>query len=254
MKLGVFIPIGNNGWLLSEHAARSTSRASRSTARGRGEGGGVRPGLRAVDDQAARLRRPVRVLGPQPGVVHPHGGPRRGDDQRIELFATCARRWRCRRPLAARMAVDDRFSIAGGRFGVNLISGWQRAGVRADGPVARGRRVLRRALRVPCSEYVTGAARAVVAAASSDFKGDFSSRWTTAACAAAAVSARHAGDLRRPERRGHGASPPPHADYNFCAGFGCEPRPRRWRPAAPAIGGRRGRDRPALSATLTCSS
>ena len=58
MQIGVFIPIGNNGWLISTTSPQykpSFDLNSEIVMRG----GEVRLRFRAVDDQAARLRRPA---------------------------------------------------------------------------------------------------------------------------------------------------------------------------------------------------
>jgi ABC-type glutathione transport system ATPase component len=90
MEIGVFIPIGNNGWLISKTSPQYMPSfelnkqivlsAPSATAR-----------FRAVDDQAARLRRRERVLGPQPRILHPDGGPRR----RHRRASSSMRRSRC---------------------------------------------------------------------------------------------------------------------------------------------------------------
>ncbi len=64
MDIGVFIPIGNNGWLISADVA-AVHAELRSQPADRAEGRGLRLRLRPLDDQAARLRRQERVLGPQ---------------------------------------------------------------------------------------------------------------------------------------------------------------------------------------------
>lgn len=62
MDLGVFIPIGNNGWPISTASPqyRPSFDLNREVVQ-KAERYGVR--IRAVDDQAARLRRQERVLG-----------------------------------------------------------------------------------------------------------------------------------------------------------------------------------------------
>ena len=58
MELGVFLPIGNNGWIISTTSPQymPTFELNR-TVTDKAER--VRVRLRDVDDQAARLRRPV---------------------------------------------------------------------------------------------------------------------------------------------------------------------------------------------------
>ena len=87
---------------------------------------------------------------------------------RIQLFATCAV-LTMPPPIAARMAVTID-SISHGRFGVNIISGWQRARIHPDGHLA-GHRALRRRYDY-CAEYVT-IMHELWDTGRSDFKGDF---------------------------------------------------------------------------------
>ena len=79
--------------------------------------------VRAVDDQAARVRRHDGVLGPQARVVHADGGPRAGTE-RIKLYASTAT-LTLPPAIVARMAMTID-SMAPGRFGVNIVSGWQK--------------------------------------------------------------------------------------------------------------------------------
>ena len=87
---------------------------------------------------------------------------------RIKLFATGADADHAAGDRRAHGATID--SISTGRFGLNLITGWQKAGVRPDGPVA-GRRVLRHRYNY-AAEYVTSC-RSCGRPASRDFKGEF---------------------------------------------------------------------------------
>ena len=62
MQLGVFIPIGNNGWLISTTSPQyKPSFDLNKTIVQKAEA--VRLRLRAVDDQAARFRRTVAASG-----------------------------------------------------------------------------------------------------------------------------------------------------------------------------------------------
>ena len=143
MDIGVFIPIGNNGWLISttspqympsfELNKQIVQKAEHygldfalSMIKLRGFGGKsefwdhnlesftLMAGLAAVTERI-KLYASVAVLTLPPAIV-------------------------------ARMAstID---SISNGRFGINIVSGWAKDGVRADGPVA-GRGALRQALRL----------------------------------------------------------------------------------------------------------
>jgi len=59
-ELGVFIPIGNNGWLISNHLRRNTGQLSTSM-RDRREAERFGFDFCVVDDQIARFLRPVAV-------------------------------------------------------------------------------------------------------------------------------------------------------------------------------------------------
>ena len=87
---------------------------------------------------------------------------------RIQLFATCAV-LTLPPPIAARMAVTID-SISHGRFGVNIISGWQRREYTQMG-IWPGAEHYRRRYDY-CAEYVT-VMRELWATGRSDFKGDF---------------------------------------------------------------------------------
>ena len=62
MRLGVFIPIGNNGWLISTTSPQYKPSFDLNNAIVQ-KAEGVRFRFRVVDDQAARVRRALRVLG-----------------------------------------------------------------------------------------------------------------------------------------------------------------------------------------------
>jgi pyrimidine oxygenase len=87
---------------------------------------------------------------------------------RIQLFATCAV-LSMPPPIAARMAVTID-SISHGRFGVNIISGWQRREYTQMG-IWPGAEHYRRRYDY-CAEYVT-IMRELWETGRSDFKGDF---------------------------------------------------------------------------------
>jgi hypothetical protein len=79
MDIGIFIPIGNNGWLISTTAPQymPTFALNREIVQ-KAERCGL--DFRAVHDQAARLWREKRILRSQPRIVHPDGGFGGGDD------------------------------------------------------------------------------------------------------------------------------------------------------------------------------
>jgi len=104
----------------------------------------LRHGLRALDDQAARLRRQERVLGPQPGVLHADGRTRRRhrEDPPLRLGRGADHSAGNRRA----HGLDDRFHLRRplrGQHRLRLGEG----GVRADGPVA-GPGAFRQTLRL----------------------------------------------------------------------------------------------------------
>jgi pyrimidine oxygenase len=166
MQVGVFIPIGNNGWLISTTSPQY---------------------LPTFD-----LNREVVMKAERYGFdfalsmikLHGFGGPSRFWDynlesftlmaglaavtSRIQLFATCAV-LTVPPPFAARMAVTID-SIANGRFGINIISGWQRREYTQMG-IWPGAEHYRRRYDY-CAEYVS-IMRELWATGRSDFKGDF---------------------------------------------------------------------------------
>jgi pyrimidine oxygenase len=122
MKLGVFIPIGNNGWLISTTSPQYKPSFDLNNAIvQKAEGFGFDFALSMIK-------------------LHGFGGPSQFWDynlesftlmaglaattSKIQLFATCAV-LTMPPPIAARMAVTID-SISHGRFGVNMITGWQR--------------------------------------------------------------------------------------------------------------------------------
>ena len=244
MDIGVFIPIGNNGWLISttspqymptfELNKQVVQRAER-----------LRLRLRPLDDQAARLRRQERVLGPQPGVLHPDGGP--GRRHQAHQALRLGRRADHAAGDRGAHGLDHRLDLARPlRRQHRLRLGQGR--VRPDGPVA-GRRALRQALRLQ-HRVRHHHARAV---------GDRAvrtSRASTSTMDDCKLSPRPQADiedrLRRPEPARHASSAPSYGDYNFVAGQGHQHadrarghQPARW-PRPPA--------RPAAMSATTCCS
>ena len=166
MELGVFIPIGNNGWLISTTSPQ------------------YRPTFdlnREIVEKAERFGFDFALSMIK---LHGFGGPSQFWDynlesftlmaglaavtNRIQLFATCAV-LTLPPPIAARMAVTID-SISHGRFGINIISGWQRREYTQMG-IWPGSEHYRRRYEY-CAEYVT-IMRELWQAGHSDFKGDF---------------------------------------------------------------------------------
>src|ERR1700709_783956 len=134
MQLGVFIPIGNNGWLISTTSPQ------------------YKPSFdlnRTIVEKAEKFGFEFALSMIK---LHGFGGPSKFWDYnlesftlmaglaavttRIQLFATCAV-LTMPPPIAARMATTID-SISHGRFGVNIISGWQRRGNAPNGRLAGG--------------------------------------------------------------------------------------------------------------------
>ncbi len=166
MQLGVFIPIGNNGWLISTTSPQyKPSFDLNRTIVEKAEGFGFDFALSMIK-------------------LHGFGGPSQFWDynlesftlmaglasvtSRIQLFATCAV-LTMPPPIAARMAVTID-SISHGRFGINIISGWQRREYTQMG-IWPGAEHYRRRYDY-CGEYVT-IMRELWERGQSDFKGDF---------------------------------------------------------------------------------
>ncbi len=143
MKIGVFIPIGNNGWLISSNAPqyKPTFELNKTI---------VQKAEHYNFDFALSM---IKLRG--------FGGKTEFWDHnlesftlmaglaavtsRIKIYATAAT-LTMPPAIVARMAstID---SISNGRFGLNVVTGLAEAGIRADGHVA-GRRLLRPSLRL----------------------------------------------------------------------------------------------------------
>src|SRR6266446_4928779 len=66
--------------LVDLHCLAAVQAELRPQPRGRRKGRALRLRLRLVDDQTARVRRPVAVLGLQSGILHPYGRTGAGDE------------------------------------------------------------------------------------------------------------------------------------------------------------------------------
>jgi pyrimidine oxygenase len=210
MQLGVFIPIGNNGWLISTTSPQ------------------YKPSFdlnRTIVEKAERFGfdfalSMIKLRG--------FGGPSQFWDynlesftlmaglaavtKRIQLFATCAV-LTIPPAVAARMAVTID-SISHGRFGLNLITGWQRAEYTQMGLWPGASHYERR--YDYCAEYVT-VLKDLWSTGVSNHKGEFfqmedcrllpmPEKPIPLICAAqSAAGTQYAVD---------------HCDYNFCAAYG----------------------------------
>ena len=223
MEVGVFIPIGNNGWLISTTSPQymPTCDLNREVSRRPSATTSFRP----VDDQIARLWRPVAILGPQPGILHPDGRPR-GGDRRIQLFATVAV-LTVPPPFTARMAVTID-SISPGRFGINIISGSQQAEYTQMG-LWPGAEHYRRRYEY-CAEYVA-IMREFWETGRSDLHGEF---FQMDDCRVSPLPIARIQIIGAAQSDADTRFAAEFCDYNFCASDGSEPadpaRPR----ASPA--------------------
>ena len=210
MLLGVFIPIGNNGWLISTNSPQyKPSFALNKTVVQKAEGFGFDFALSMIK-------------------LHGFGGPSQFWDynlesftlmsglaavtDRIKLFATCAV-LTMPPAITARMAVTID-SIAPGRFGINMVSGWQRREYAQMGLWPGSDHYNRR--YEYCAEYVT-IMRQLWETGHSDHKGDFF-QMDDCRCLplpSAPISIICAGQSDAGTR--YAAE---YADYNFCSSFG----------------------------------
>ena len=166
MQLGVFIPIGNNGWLISTTSPQYMPSFDLN---------------RTIVEKAERFGFDFALSMIK---LHGFGGPSKFWDYnlesftlmaglasvttKIQLFATLAV-LTLPPPFAARMAVTID-SISKGRFGINIISGWQRVEYTQLG-IWPGAAHYRRRYDY-CAEYVT-VMKELWETGRSDFKGDF---------------------------------------------------------------------------------
>src|SRR3984957_10150957 len=210
MQLGVFIPIGNNGWLISTTSPQ------------------YKPSFDLNKTVVQKAERFGFDFALSMIKLHGFGGPSGFWDynlesftlmaglasvtSRIQLFATCAV-LTIPPPVAARMAVTID-STSHGRFGVNIISGWQRREYTQMG-IWPGSEHYRRRYDY-CGEYVS-IMKERLASGQSDFKGDFFQMddcrclpSPTAKVPIICAAQSDAGTKFAVE----------HADYNFCSSGG----------------------------------
>jgi len=221
MQIGVFIPINNNGWLTSTTSPQyKPSFALNRTVVQRAEHYGLDFALSMIK-------------------LHGYGGPSQFWDYgldsftlmaglasvttKIKLFASIAV-LTMPPPIAARMAVTID-SIAPGRFGVNIVSGWQKAEYSQMG-IWPGEKHFANRYGF-CAEYVQ-IMRELWETGESDHKGEFfqmdeckllpqpSARIPIICAAQSDKGTRFAAE---------------YGDYNFCVGFGVN-QPQR---VAPSI-------------------
>ena len=210
MQLGVFIPIGNNGWLISTTSPQYMPSFDLN---------------RTIVEKAERFGFDFALSMIK---LHGFGGPSQFWDHnlesftlmaglaavtsRIQLFATCAV-LTIPPPIAARMAVTID-SIAPGRFGVNIISGWQRAEYAQMGLWPGASHYKRR--YEFCAEYVT-IMKELWATGRSDHKGDF---FTMDDCRCSPLPSRDIPIICAAQSDAGTRYAAQYADYNFCNSFG----------------------------------
>jgi pyrimidine oxygenase len=210
MQLGVFIPIGNNGWLISTTSPQYMPSFDLN---------------RVIVEKAEKFGFDFALSMIK---LHGFGGPSQFWDHnlesftlmaglaavtsRIQLFATCAV-LTMPPPIAARMAVTID-SISHGRFGVNIISGWQRAEYAQMG-IWPGAEHYRRRYEY-CAEYVT-IMKELWATGHSDFKGDF---FRMEDCRCSPLPARPIPIICAAQSDAGTRYAARYADYNFCNSFG----------------------------------
>jgi pyrimidine oxygenase len=210
MQLGVFIPIGNNGWLISTTSPQYMPTFDLN---------------RTIVEKAERFGFDFALSMIK---LHGLGGPSQfwehnlesftlmaglaAVTKRIQLFATCAV-LTMPPPIAARMAVTID-SISHGRFGVNIISGWQRREYTQMG-IWPGAEHYKRRYQY-CAEYVT-IMKELWATGRSDFKGEF---FRMDDCRCSPLPGAHIPIICAAQSDAGTKYAAQHADYNFCASFG----------------------------------
>jgi pyrimidine oxygenase len=210
MQLGVFIPIGNNGWLISTTSPQYMPSFDLN---------------RTIVEKAEKFGFDFALSMIK---LHGFGGPSQFWDHnlesftlmaglaavttRIQLFATCAV-LTMPPPIAARMAMTID-SIAPGRFGVNIISGWQRAEYAQMG-IWPGADHYRRRYEY-CAEYVT-IMKELWETGRSNFKGDF---FQMDDCRCSPLPSRPIPIICAAQSDAGTRYAAHHADYNFLGSFG----------------------------------
>jgi pyrimidine oxygenase len=210
MQLGVFIPIGNNGWLISTTSPQYMPTFDLN---------------RTIVEKAEHFGFDFALSMIK---LHGFGGPSQYWDHnlesftlmaglaatttRIKLFATCAV-LTMPPPITARMAVTID-SISHGRFGVNIISGWQRREYSQMGIWPGAEHYKRR--YDYCAEYVT-VMRELWSTGHSDFKGSF---FTMDDCRCSPLPTARIPIICAGQSETGTRFAAKHADYNFCTSFG----------------------------------
>jgi pyrimidine oxygenase len=224
MQLGVFIPIGNNGWLISTTSPQYMPSFDLN---------------RRIVEKAERFRFDFALSMIK---LHGFGGPSQYWDHnlesftlmaglaavtnRIQLFASVAV-LTIPPALAARMAVTID-SISHGRFGLNIVSGWQRAEYTQMGIWPGAEHYARR--YEYCAEYVT-IMRELWATGRSDLKGAFFTM-EDCRCSPLPQAPIHIIGAAQSDRGTEFAAR--YCDYNFCASYGVN-EPTRFAPSVKRL-------------------
>ena len=224
MEIGVFIPIGNNGWLISTTSPQyKPSFDLNRTVCQAAERYGFDFALSMI--KLRGFGGPSRVLGLQPGKLHADGGPRRRHHAH-QLFASVAV-LTLPPALVARMAVTID-SISHGRFGVNIVSGWQKAEYDQMG-LWPGEAHFERRYEY-CEEYVT----VIRDLWSKGVRTTRARYFTMDDCRLEPRPTAPIEIIAAGQRRAACASPPNTRDYNFLSGGGIN-TPQRWPPHAERL-------------------
>lgn len=210
MKLGIFIPIGNNGWLISTTSPQFMPSFDLNL---------------TIVEQAERFGFDFALSMIK---LHGFGGPSQHWDHnlesftlmaalaartsRIKLFATCAV-LTMPPPITARMAVTID-NISNGRFGVNIVSGWQRREYSQMG-LWPGTDHYKRRYEY-CAEYVT-IMQELWETGHSDLKGSF---FQMDDCRCSPLPSAKIPIICAAQSDAGTTFAAQHADYNFCASFG----------------------------------
>lgn len=210
MKLGVFIPIGNNGWLISENSPQYMPSFKLN---------------RKIVQKAEELNFSFALSMIK---LHGFGGKTEYWDhnlesftlmaglasvtKKIELFATCP-------VLAIPPAITARMAmtihdISEGRFGINIISGWQRREYEQMG-LWPGAEYYKRRYDY-CGEYVT-VLKELWETGHTNFQGDF---FKMDECKCSPLPQSPIPIICAAQSDAGTQYAARYADYNFCASFG----------------------------------
>ena len=210
MQIGVFIPIGNNGWLISTTSPQfkptfALNRAVIEKAETYGFDFALSMiKLRGFGGPSEFWNYNLESFTLMAGLA--------AVTSRIQLFATCAV-LTIPPAIAARMAVTID-SISHGRFGLNMVTGWQEEEYRQMG-IWPGESHHRRRYEY-CGEYVT-IMRELWETGQSDFKGEF---FQMDDCRCLPMPQTRIPIICAGQSDNGTKFASTYADYNFCSSFG----------------------------------